>query len=98
MNEIPVDSRRLLITMGRSSQSHLFVSISDTGPGIHHEHRDKLASPFFSTKENGMGLGLAISRTIVEDHGGQLTHSPNSDGGITFTFTLEIGDTPASSE
>jgi len=96
MNEVAVDSRKLLITVGRSSQSHLFVAINDTGPGINDDHSHKLSDPFFSTKETGMGLGLAISRTIVEDHGGQLTHAVNIDGGATFTFTLGIDGIPAS--
>ena len=98
MTEVATDSRRLTIAMGRASQTHLFVAISDTGPGITHEHHDDLSSPFFSTKKNGMGLGLAICRTIVEDHGGQLTHSLNPDNGMTFTFTLNIGGTQATAE
>jgi len=88
MSDVAADSRRLLITLGAHSETHLFVAIRDTGPGIHDDDSVKISTPFFSTKENGMGLGLAISRTIVEDHGGQLTHKTNSDGGATFTFTL----------
>ncbi len=90
MNETDADARRLRITLGRFSATHLSVEIRDTGPGIRDDDSDKIATPFFSTKENGMGLGLAISRTIVEDHGGQLTHNSNTDGGATFTFTLAI--------
>lgn len=93
MNEVATDSRRLLITVGHSSLTHVFVAISDTGPGIHDGDSDKLSTPFFSTKETGMGLGLAISRTIIEDHGGQLTPTNNPDGGATFTFTLALEGT-----
>ena len=93
MNEVSADSRKLLITVGRFSPTHLFIAINDTGPGIHDDHSHKLSTPFFSTKETGMGLGLAISRTIVEDHGGQLIPSTNADGGATFTFTLALSGT-----
>ena len=98
MDEVEADSRKLLITVGRFSQSHIFIAISDTGPGIHDDHSHKLSTPFFSTKETGMGLGLAISRTIVEDHGGQLITSTNADGGATFTFTLAINGTQATTQ
>lgn len=98
MTDVPADSRKLLITVGRFSPTHLFVAISDTGPGIDDDHSDKLSTPFFSTKETGMGLGLAISRTIVEDHGGQLTPTTNTDGGATFTFTLSIDGTHTTSK
>ena len=93
MDEVAADSRKLLITVGRFSQTHIFIAISDTGPGIHDDHSHKLSTPFFSTKETGMGLGLAISRTIVEDHGGQLFPGTNTDGGAIFTFTLAISGT-----
>lgn len=94
MDAVPAESRRLLITVDSPSPSQVSVSISDTGPGITENDSLQLASAFFSTKETGMGLGLAISRTIIEDHGGQLTHSINADGGATFTFTLNVHGTP----
>lgn len=90
MDEVEADSRQLLIILDRLSHTHVTVSISDTGPGIRDDDRDKISTPFFSTKENGMGLGLAISRAIIEDHGGQLSHKNNPHGGTTFTFSLAI--------
>ena len=96
MNEVEADSRQLLIILDRLSHTHLTVSISDTGPGIPDGNSDKISTPFFSTKENGMGLGLAISRAIIEDHGGQLSHKNNPHGGATFTFSLAINGKRAS--
>jgi signal transduction histidine kinase len=90
MNEVETDSRRLLISLDRLSQTHLSITVSDTGHGIRDDDSDKVSTPFFSTKENGMGLGLAICRAIVDDHGGQLSHQGNSHGGATFTFSLAI--------
>lgn len=98
MNDVEEDSRKLLIIIDRFSPTHVSIAISDTGSGIADDHSHKLSTPFFSTKETGMGLGLAISRTIVEDHGGQLTHSVNTDGGATFTFTLGIDGKQASTQ
>jgi PAS domain S-box-containing protein len=63
------------------------VLVRDTGPGLDPHARDRLFEPFFSTKPQGMGMGLAISRSIAEAHGGQLWVTPNEDGGETFQFT-----------
>lgn len=66
------------------------VDVIDHGTGIPQEVAERLFSPFFSTKAEGMGMGLNICRTIIEFHGGQLTHRPNPTGGTIFTFTLPI--------
>jgi two-component system sensor kinase FixL len=63
-------------------------SRADNGPGIAPDVMSKLFQPFVTTKAKGMGVGLSISRTIVESHGGQLTAEPNPDGGTVFRFTL----------
>jgi signal transduction histidine kinase len=91
MSEVPVDSRRLRIDVGSEDPDHVSVAIHDSGPGIASDDHDKIATPFFSTKSDGMGLGLVISRTIVEDHGGRLVHRSNPEGGATFHFTLAVG-------
>jgi two-component system sensor kinase FixL len=67
------------------------VSVADTGPGISDEVADRLFHPFVTTKETGMGIGLSISRTIVESHGGRIRAERNGDGGATFHFTLRSG-------
>jgi signal transduction histidine kinase len=66
----------------------LLFSVSDTGPGLPAENIDKIFSAFFTTKSKGSGMGLAISRSIVESHGGRLWATANDGQGATFYFTL----------
>ena len=88
MIEVPAERRRLKIALNAVDDGGVALAISDTGPGITESTVGKISSPFFSTKPEGMGLGLAISRTIVEDHGGRLEHESNPEGGATFRFVL----------
>lgn len=67
------------------------VEISDTGCGITSEHREKIFTPFFTTKSSGSGLGLAVSYGIVTDHGGEITVTSTPGSGSTFRVTLPIG-------
>jgi C4-dicarboxylate-specific signal transduction histidine kinase len=64
------------------------VRVSDRGMGF--DEPDRIFEPFFTTKAHGMGMGLAISRSIVESHGGRLSVEKNEDDGTTFVFTLPI--------
>ena len=64
------------------------VSVSDTGPGFHEDVKSNLFQTFFTTKETGMGVGLSISRSIIEAHGGRMWAESNPAGGATFRFTL----------
>ena len=64
------------------------ISVTDAGSGISPEDRVKLFKPFFTTKKDGMGMGLSLSRSIVEAHGGRLDFTDNPDGGTIFTMTL----------
>jgi C4-dicarboxylate-specific signal transduction histidine kinase len=66
------------------------ISVSDQGPGIKPDERDKVFDAFYTTKQNGMGIGLAISRSIVEDHGGRLSLAANEPYGVTFHFELPV--------
>ena len=67
------------------------VSVQDTGPGLDPAIREKLFTSFQTTKEHGMGMGLSISRTIVESHGGRLwVDSDDARGVTTFSFTLPV--------
>jgi two-component system sensor kinase FixL len=73
------------------------VTVSDTGAGIGKEALQRLFQPFFTTKAAGMGVGLSISRTIIEAHGGHLSARNRDGGGAEFQFTLPIageGETP----
>jgi len=67
------------------------VAVSDIGPGIHDDIAGRLFEPFVSNKRNGMGLGLSISRSIVEAHGGKLTAGQKPEGGSIFRFTVPAG-------
>jgi signal transduction histidine kinase len=80
--------RRLSISSHAVGEQYLVVSVEDTGPGIEAEHLDKVFNAFFTTKDKGMGMGLAICRTIIHAHGGQLYVMPARFGGTTFVFTL----------
>jgi two-component system sensor histidine kinase DctS len=64
------------------------IAIADHGPGIAPDQKDQLFTPFFSTKAEGLGLGLNICRTIVEAHGGHITVGNREGGGAVFTITL----------
>jgi PAS domain S-box-containing protein len=76
--------------------SQLQLSVSDTGVGLPMEKMDQIFCAFFTTKPQGSGMGLAISRSIVESHGGQLWASANEGGGATFHFTLPVQATESS--
>jgi signal transduction histidine kinase len=71
-----------------TAESEVMVSVSDCGPGIAPNEREHIFEPFFSTKELGLGIGLSVSRAIVEAHGGHLTVVPSVGGGSVFRFTL----------
>ena len=80
--------RDLLITTDKHETDKVLVTVRDSGMGIDRESLDKLFDAFYTTKANGMGMGLAISRSIIEDHGGELWAVTNGAFGATFQFTL----------
>jgi two-component system sensor kinase FixL len=82
------DARRLVITGGRNGNGEIVVSLRDSGPGFPGAFGEQLFDPFFSTKAEGTGMGLAIARSIVEAHGGKLFGENCDDGGACFTFRL----------
>mgnify|MGYP002632832038 CR=1 FL=1 len=83
--------RELLLRTGTVDE-FVFIEVADTGPGMSVEDLERLFDPFFSRKPDGLGLGLSISRTIVDAHGGRLTVKKNALTGLTFRLTLPTCD------
>jgi PAS domain S-box-containing protein len=81
-------ARGLGIKSQRAEDGHLLVTVSDTGVGLPPQRADQIFSPFFTTKPDGTGMGLSISRSIVESHGGRLWATANPGRGATFHLTL----------
>jgi len=94
--EAMTDSGGELTVKSELQDGQLQFLVTDTGVGLPMEKTDRIFSAFFTTKPQGSGMGLAISRSIVESHGGQLWASANSGGGATFHFTLPIQATESS--
>jgi two-component system sensor kinase FixL len=90
--ETEVERRALTITTALLDPGQLEICVGDSGTGATPEILEQLFRPFFTTKPRGMGLGLSISRRIVEAHGGRLEAAPNPGGGLTFRFTLPTAD------
>lgn len=89
MAKSPVGERRLAIS-ARWEADKVVVDVLDRGPGIAADHFDRLFQSFFTTKDNGMGIGLPICRSIVEAHGGQIEAGNRTDGGARFSFSLPV--------
>jgi signal transduction histidine kinase len=80
--------RELLIRSRQHESDKVLVAVQDSGIGIDQQNLEKVFNAFYTTKSQGMGMGLAISRSIVENHGGRLWAMPNDGPGTTFQFTL----------
>ena len=82
--------REISICTSRKNTHTLMVAIKDSGCGISAHNMPKLFTHFFTSKPDGLGMGLSISRSIVESHGGRLDVKDNSDRGATFYFTIPV--------
>ncbi|WP_273150561.1 PAS domain-containing sensor histidine kinase [Methylophaga thiooxydans] len=91
MRVLVADERQLIIESHNQSEEVL-VSVHDSGPGLSEYEINKIFEPFYTTKPEGMGMGLAITRSIIYSHGGRLLVEKNTYGGTTFKFTLPVED------
>jgi signal transduction histidine kinase len=80
--------RELLIRTERDEQNHVRLSVKDSGVGFTPQAAEKIFDPFYTTKTDGMGIGLSISRSIIEAHQGRLWATPNDGPGATFSFAI----------
>jgi C4-dicarboxylate-specific signal transduction histidine kinase len=90
MCEIPEEQRVLRIGTRQRDAQTVEVFVRDRGKGIDEQEMKRIFEPFFTTKPEGMGMGLAISRSIIQSHEGRLWVCPNEDRGCTFQFTLPV--------
>ena len=86
--ELPSTAPRLLTVSSRAHEAAVFVSVADTGTGVDEADSERLFDPLFTTKTDGVGMGLTASRAIVDAHGGSLWASRNGTTGAVFTFSL----------
>src|SRR5215471_7736979 len=91
MSSIEAGARELSISSRQGQTSDLLVAVQDSGPGIDLEHTERVFAPFYTTKTNGIGMGLSICRSIIAAHGGRLWAEANQPRGATFQFTLPLG-------
>jgi two-component system sensor kinase FixL len=89
IEQVSVEVRRVTIRT-RAAGQFVEVSVADSGPGLSPDQQLRMFEPFVTTKPDGLGMGLAISKTIVEAHGGTLWATSNPGGGAVFHFTLPV--------
>ncbi len=93
MADMPETERRLLVRTAMMGERRVEIAVTDSGRGIPPDKLLQLFDSFFTTKESGIGLGLAIARSIIDAHRGRISAENNADGGATFRFDLPIGPT-----
>ena len=92
MKDVPMSGRRLTVRAATAKDGSVEVAVSDSGTGIAPDKLEHLFQPFFTTKPEGMGMGLAISHTIVDAHGGKIWGGNNDPRGAIFKFSLPAND------
>ncbi len=88
IKDLPADRRKVAVQAARNGGNEVEFAVSDRGPGIEPGQLERLFQPFYTTKPNGMGIGLSISRTMIEAHHGRIWAENNAQHGVTFHFTL----------
>jgi signal transduction histidine kinase len=88
LSAISDGSRYLFISTEKDKSDGVFLTVGDFGPGLDPEKLEQIFDAFYTTKREGMGMGLAVSRSIIEAHGGRLWATPNDPRGAVFQFTL----------
>jgi C4-dicarboxylate-specific signal transduction histidine kinase len=83
--------RELTVVSSKDGSRGALVAVRDSGPGLDPQSSERLFNPFYTTKAEGLGMGLAISRSIIEAHGGRLSAGPNERRGAVFQFSLPAG-------
>ena len=90
MTGVGESARELAVISGSGDVAGVFVEVRDSGPGLDQAQLERLFDPFYTTKPEGLGMGLTISRSIIEAHGGRLWAEPNQPSGAAFRFTLPV--------
>ncbi len=90
MGSIAPDRRIILLTTTPAGQEMIAVAVTDSGPGIQKDALTTIFKPFFTTKRSGLGIGLSLSRSIIESHGGHIRAENNPDRGATIYFDLPV--------
>ena len=88
LREVAHTERELRIETERGPSGTVVVAIHDSGPGLPADTTERVFEAFYTTKSGGMGMGLAISRTIIESYGGRISARPRAPRGTTFSFSL----------
>jgi len=92
INGASAGDRRVSVTAAFDEPNTIEITVNDSGPGIPDDQLTHIFDPFFTTKPDGMGMGLAISRTIIEAHNGHLWAENQTQGGASFRFTLPVAE------
>jgi C4-dicarboxylate-specific signal transduction histidine kinase len=92
MTAVGEGQRELVVRSARDGSKSVLVAVQDSGPGPDPKSRERLFDAFYTTKEHGLGLGLTISRSIIEAHDGRLWATANVPRGAIFQFTLPVGE------
>jgi two-component system sensor kinase FixL len=96
MKDAPARERKVVVRAETNGAGTVEISVRDLGIGLTSDEIVKIFQPFYTTKRDGLGMGLPISRSIIEAHGGRLWVENNADRGVTFYFTIPVIDGEAS--